>query len=325
MRKSIVAILSLLLTGRFLAVSAETLPVGGGQFLLGTAEIVWRADTNKLPASLWVYKEIPASLSPMMLSNLAALGEFRESDKKKVSLDYPIRHKSLIHFENKERTRRLDVIPAFGWIDYSDAKAIVSAREDGPIDQIPTPEEALDLAIKYSAKMGISRSELATMPSSSEIKARYTIGHRSWYDKDLSKTVRETNMFGVNLIRKLDGFDFAGGWGSGGVWIDFGNRGRVALMKISWRNLQRYKSYSVASPKTIMERITHGEATIVGQPINPAELKRLVIKTITPFYWAGIGYSPQEVVYPFAVLGAEANLGHTNVSFELNCPLLIDK
>ena len=71
--------------------------------------------------------------------------------------------------------------------------------------------------------------------------------------------------------------------------------------------------------------IKRGEATMTGPPINPAELKKVVIKAVTPFYWAGIGYNPQERVYPFAVLEVDAHLGNSTVSLELNCPILMEQ
>lgn len=324
LRKLSSVCLSLLLLGEIRVVPAERLPAAAGPFSIGNAEIVWRAATNHLPASLWVYKEIPAEFSPQMISNIMALGEFRKTDQKKVPVYYPIREKSLLHFESKDKTRRLDLVPAFGWIDYSDSKAIVSTKRDGPVEGIPTLDHAVELAVKYAAQMGIERFELATKQKSSELKTRFTAGHRRWDDKELDKTVLETNMVGVNLIRKLDGLDFAGGWGSGGLWIDFGNRAKVALLKMSWRNLQRHKSYPVASRQTMMEQIKRGEASMVGPPINPADLKKVVIKAITPFYWAGIGYNPHALVYPFAVLEAHVSLGQTNVALELNCPILIE-
>ena len=220
----------------------------GHPFLAEKAKIVWKAGTNNLPARMWVYEEIPREFSTNVVSTVLALGELSSSDKVRVPKNYPIREKTLVRYQSKEKSRTLDIVPAFGWLEYRDTKAVVSTKEQGAVAEVPSPEQARQLALQYIKRLEIALSELAKNSNSSALKSRLSVGTRGWIDKASDKLVKETNTVGINFIRTLDGFSFAGGWAGGGISIDFGNHGNVSRLSYgaisSGRSLIRLRDQS---------------------------------------------------------------------------------
>jgi len=78
--------LTLLVLSLFFCAGALGFDLPGGQFGLplekGEYDLVWDAPTNELPSALWVYRVLPAQFSPMVISNLMALGSFTLRDRK---------------------------------------------------------------------------------------------------------------------------------------------------------------------------------------------------------------------------------------------------
>jgi hypothetical protein len=72
----------------------------------------------------------------------------------------------------------------------------------------------------------------------------------------------------------------------------------------------------------MLQRVKRGDATMIGPLLDAAQVKSLTVTSVMPFYFAGIGYQPQPFIYPFAILVTKADLGYTNVIFELNCAIL---
>src|SRR5438552_881962 len=75
----------------FCAVSfAQNAPLErlGRPFGQTNINLVWDAPTNDLPRALWVYRILPAEVSPTVISNLIKLGSFTDKDRKKVT-GYP--------------------------------------------------------------------------------------------------------------------------------------------------------------------------------------------------------------------------------------------
>jgi hypothetical protein len=56
--------------------------------------------------------------------------------------------------------------------------------------------------------------------------------------------------------------------------------------------------------------------------VNPADVKKITVTELTPFYMGARGEETQDFTYPFAQLEAVADVGTTNTAVQLYCPIL---
>ena len=300
----------------FSATADDLLPKGVPFILPPAIEITWIARTNDLPQKVWVYKVIPQRFSQDTISNLLHTGDFSTKDKSHIEGQSPFKDKSILYFADKDKTRYLGIFPPIGWIDYSDEKARSEMKE--LVEGVPTEEEALQMAFDFLPRLGISRSDLVTETN----KIHRVLRERGRFDKTSGTLVKEVISRGVFFTRKIDGVEFTGIGLHGGMWIDFGNHGRIAALQASWRKLQPVESHEIAQPDRIVTLIKQGKARISPQePVNLTEGTRLAVTKMTPYYLGKLGEEPQETVFPFCALEIQAISGETNFLFRLNCPI----
>jgi len=292
----------------------------GVPFQIGSStEIVWAVPTNQEPRALWVYKNIPQAFSDEAISNLLVLSSFTVAEKKRLPSEILAMDKNALHFRTKDEKRYLTILPSHGWIEYGDSTTDDMTK---PIEDVPTDAEAQQLALDLLDRIEIPRSELATRPNSSEPLTFREIGRRGHFDKEKKKSVEEIRCRGVFFIRQVDHVNFAGIGVAGGFYVNFASHGKVAELRLVWRNMQPYEQYAIANPDQIIEWIKEGKTTMPAPNVNSVEIKKLTITQVAPLYMGALGDEPQDFTCPFAQLETVADLGNTNVTVQLYCPIL---
>lgn len=294
----------------------------GTPFNAGAAQIIWAAPTNHLPRALWVYKVVPQTLAPTIISNALAVASFTPKNRARPQVSgFPYGHKEMMHFRNKEQSRYLNIFPDSGWIEYYDGKVRVQGKDR--VSGVPTEQEALALAFGYLHKLGIDRSQLAVKPDTCELRVYRDRRERTRLDKARNETAKEVISRGVYFVRRIDGVDFTGLASDAGFMVNFGNDARVAALEMVWRNLQPHRSCSLASPGQIINMIKHGRA-VAMEPLSfdTAKISKIQINKITPYYLGESGDKPQDFVFPFAALESTVDAEGKDVSIHLNVPIL---
>lgn len=320
--KFFVVCLAVLLS--FMVVSAgEPLPKGK-TFQPVHFEIVWAAPTNTQPKVLWIYKNIPQEFSARMISNLMALGSFTMRDVKRLSDEDRAIDKMGLAFSNEEETRWLAISPTLGLIEYRDEKANDMMR---PVEGVPSDAKVEKLALGLLEKIGIPSSDFATKsPKNNDLLAFGTSGTRGHFDQKKKKLVKEIDSRGIFFIRRVDGVNFAGIGVAGGFYVQFASQGKVAHLKLVWRNLQPYQRYEIASPEQIIAWIKEGKAVmpypLISPDLNPSKISKLTIKDFSALYKGALADEPQEFTFPFAQLDCVASVEKTKVNLQLYCPIL---
>ena len=217
-------------------------PLAGDAFNPGQVEVVWSVSPASIPPAVWHYKNVPQSFSPAVISNLMALGDFRPSDAVK-GFSWAVA--AAIRFENPNKTRRLTILPAEGWVEYDNQEVRTGLK--GPIEEVPDEAQAFRLGLLYLHKVGVDRSQLATKYGSSDLlvfatkreRGRVASTHRAGSPEVLSR--------GVSFVRRSDGAAFTGTGPAGGFSVEFGNHARVAHLELVWRNREPWQSCPVDS------------------------------------------------------------------------------
>jgi hypothetical protein len=303
--------------------NAPSLDSLGVAFHPTNLKVIWVAPTNDWPATLWTYRVLPAEFSPAVISNLMEIGSFAEGDRTQRTANPPFNDPRSIRFQSADQGRELGIFPKLGWVYYSDRNADLSQVSEGvPKDEADTLKRAIELL----SKLGVDPSELARKPRTSEFDAYYSKKTTVLY-KGLGQPAYATNvtMRGVMISRSIDGVKFLGKGARDGCWIDFGNAGKVSQLKLLWRNLEPEELCSVVSPRRIQAWIREGKAVLEpppGQDFDWTAIEQITVSKATPSYFGEEAFVGQNCVYPFVTLEAVANIGQTNTTVYLHCPLI---
>jgi hypothetical protein len=307
----------------FMLAAGLAASVNGGTFTnespagLQGMKIIWAVPTNIWPVDkIWSYKVIPQEFSDAVISNAMALGSFTVKDKRKLPAEALAIDKKAICFNNKDKTKWLEILPTFGYIKYYDQNAeakTVSAVKDVPEPVIGVPDltEATQLGLKYARLLGIEVSQLARKSGSRDFDLHWEIKTREWTNQKTKKELDEIECFGIDFTRCIDGIEMSG---FGDVFIDFGNNAKVHELEISWRNLQPYQLLdNFITPEQVVKSIQSGQTPLPmleGWPLD--EIRTLTITNATPRYSRKPGDEPMDFVAPALQLDAIIDNGKTN-------------
>jgi hypothetical protein len=320
--------LTLLVLSLFFCAGALGFDLPGGQFGLplekGEYDLVWDAPTNELPSALWVYRVLPAQFSPMVISNLMALGSFTLRDRKPPR-NPAWNHPNALYFSDASGKKILGIYPHLGFIEYRDARADDLNMTEG----VPDEREVVRLGTNYLRQLGIGFAELARQPHSSELRA-YVRTPFTLLFKPNNVTITNIHRRSVSFVRRLDGVDFLGRTGvQGGFDIDFGHHAKVHELSLRWRKLEREALYPVARPETVIKWLREGRgvqafSSVVesSDHVNLASVKKVTITQVTPYYFGQSEDISQRRIYPFAKLETIVDTGRTNVPVVVYCPII---
>src|SRR6266446_4941111 len=80
-----------------------------------TTPVIWSAPTNEWPSSVWVYKVVPQTFPPAVISNALQMASFTMLDKTNIP-GWPPPTGNDMFFRTKDNRRYLGVIPSLALI-----------------------------------------------------------------------------------------------------------------------------------------------------------------------------------------------------------------
>jgi hypothetical protein len=300
----------------FLLVSASALcsPAGlyqpEGNFFQPKAPIAWAA-TNSLPKSLTVYKISSPAFSQQELSNAMSVGSFSSLNRIHAA-DGPDFMLFQDHRDKMEMTRYLKISPIKGWMNYYDARALGK-----PIKGVPSFDQVEALATNYLSRFGGDLGQLAPKPWT---RSEQTV--TSYDKKGGEATNKIVSMRGIFLFRQVDGIPET----SSSFWIDFGNDAKPSTFELNWKTLKPVEQRNVVNTDEILSRIKQGKAVrpvlIYGETGNEdvSSATKFTITKIIPYL--GSARDQKDLVCPFGKVEITAEVGKTNIPFQLDCPIL---
>lgn len=264
-------------------------------------EVVWAGPTNSLPERVNIFRVIPAKFTRETVSNVLYLAGLTERDRKKAFKPDGFVDPDIQTFSDQKGTRHVDFVPSQGTIAVTKQTARAAPRES-PVG-VPTPSEALELALRLLPKLGLSKGDIATNTQGA-IKPQNLTEETDFYrDKASGKIATNVLARGVWLKRQIEGIPV---WGAAGLDLTFANLGEIAHLRLTWRAVQPFEQIAVPTTHDFVSRIKAGKALVRDN--NLPSFKKLSITKATLYYWENSGSEPQRFIYPFAVLEAETGV-----------------
>jgi len=274
-------------------------------------EIIWNAPTNQLPGSVKIWKVIPRTFSPGIVSNLLQIAGLKPSQHKRVDQGGVFAGKDVRFFGDRNDTHQLNLIPSQGFIVISRMDTRAQIPKELP-SGVPEPKTALQLTFDILEKIGIDRSELATN-ADGKIQAGYTQGEVIHKDKRTGLVVTNIDERQVFLKRQIDGIPVTGS--TDGVNVHFGNEGKVGYMSVVWRAIKLERDCPVPDAAGFINRIKSGQDSIPTWA--KGNHKSLTITKISFSYWEYSGSESQRYICPFAILEAKTDQPGENSQLQL--------
>ena len=289
----------------------------GDPFQRTNLEVRWDAPTNVLPRTVWIYHLLPRTFPSEAIANLVAIGGFTEKDITKSNADEVV-YKSA----GKHPVEQLAV--SHSGIEYLHT---IKEAQFGPTnlaEGVPEMSQMPELTTNFLAKLGISLSDIEKTTNSApnfhfwEPLTKYFVNHTF---------ITNIEFRAVGFRRAIDGAAFLSSGTGGDGEIEFGEHGKIIKIDISWRNLDRFKSYPAATPETIAKWIREGKAVQGPVPddsggIDWPTVKNLTVKKAQLSYYAGDRFAPSDWLMPLVSLWTTVDTGHGNVDVEIDCPIV---
>jgi|ERR1017187_910403 hypothetical protein len=297
---------------------AELAPTGPmwRPFYSEKLQVEWKVATNSLPPTVAIFKVVPASFSPAVISNVVRMTSFTSSNRIQSFGPREEFPPGSVFFQSQDERSSLNIVPFYGGIRFD-------ARNDP--QTLHDREEIPDEARAYELGTNILR-QLELPPG--EVQIRKDQQPRAVF---LGGT---SSMTCVLFGRRLDNIPCE--LNPGALRVGFGSHERVTLLELSWPGVKAEKRYPVATGGQIMAWIREGRARvqsldgpIEARVVGPPSIKRLAIKGIRLHYSSFILESeggeekPADRLYPYAVLDTEAEFGPGDIeTFPLICPVV---
>jgi hypothetical protein len=287
--------------------------------------IIWRAPTNRLPKSLWIYKRLsPQPFSATVISNAIVLASLQSKGFPKPSTN------DFYMWEDKGPNYPGPIPDYFGIIPKSATIYYDLPHPGTNTSGIPTDKILVQRAWACAVQLGVDPAQVAF----NEMTSRFN------QDENYNDLTNQLCGRGVFLSRKLDGVLFFGNGEDAlidGFWIEFGSHGQIRAFSLVWPDLKRDEIQPVASPQQIVACIRayktmllpdREETNYFDRLKSFAKARKLTVSKITPYYREGIygdmadSSEPPETIAPFAELEAVADLGNSNATVRLLSPIL---
>jgi hypothetical protein len=287
----------------------------GQPFALRHGRIEWSM-TNSLPITMNVYRVSPTKFSAGLISNVVALGGFTNHAQVISSLSPALKGRDCL-FEEEPARKAISILPRRGTISFINSRTKALAR--GGVTNVPGNDETLRLARQVYHRLGMDEAAFAKNDTGKEpLFWRTRETHQ--YKRD-GKPIKEQTANGLYLVRGIDGVSFAGVGTFGGLYLLFGNEGKIANFDLCWRNLSTSKELRVVDRNRIADWIRKGkEVFLEPEPDLPPVIEKLVITDVIPHYYGFNSSEVQEWVYPFLTLEGFAEGAGRKTRVVLCCP-----
>jgi len=287
-------------------------------------DVRWKAPKHPWPKTLWTYQMVPTKFPPTLVSNLMSLADFTEKDRWG-----SISTNGVAYYNVKNR---LMVSDAEGEIDFE--RELGKYGPTNLAEDVPGTNRLFQLATNFLLKLGINYSEIPkTKKGQLQINCSEP-SHTEYFvdDRIITNVAFRCASFG----RLIDGVECDSIVGS--CTLYFGEHSQIRGIRLFWRNVERDKLYSAATPDQIVRWIREGKAVLpqefyVGMgntmPIDWSSVKKVTIKKATAYYWGEFFLGEREhrpilpsPVVPCAALQATVDTGATNIDVRIICPVI---
>lgn len=289
----------------------------GHPFKNESLAVNWAVPTNAIPEFLSVFKVSPAQWNQGFLSNVIAIGDFKDPARSFKALRPAMRGSDARYTDEALQGARTSIIlnPSIGRVLYY--REGVVALPTQPVQGVPSEEEALRLALEFFSKLELPTAELRRRPGTQNVYYTRDVTTRSTYGSREKKVIAR----GLYLVRGIDGFGVDGVGTCGGMSIRYGNHGQIAEMELVWPRVHSPSSVPVAQTNQILSRIREGKATIATD-YEPREIRSLTITNATIWYFGSKGPPVQRSMEPFLSLDGIAKVREQHVPVRVNCPII---
>jgi hypothetical protein len=274
----------------------------------------WDAPTNTLPPAVWIYRVLPKTFPPEAVSNLVAQCGFARKDKKFSNADQTV-------YKNADKFPSKQLGISHGGIVY------ITVSHYGPTNlarDVPTMIQMPELTTNFLSKLGINVSDIEKNAEGAP-NFHFWEPFKEYFMPD--KIVTNIEFRAVGFSRAVDGATVIGAGIVGDGEIYFGEHGNPTHIDLSWRDLERTKSYVTATPEIVIKWIRNGKAVQGGipmdlPPIDWPTVKSLTVKKADLCYYAGDSMVPSAWLMPLLSLWTTVDTGHGNVDVEIDCPII---
>lgn len=266
----------------------------------------WQA-TNNLPTVVWVYRLLPNRLSTQTLSNILEMCSLPPRS-------LTAQGQNVMVARSDDGLRKLSVSFTDGAIRYETPE-----RQYGPTNLavgVPTLSEIPLLATNVLSGLGINLQDIKSYSGSAKF---YVGGPETWFFVNDS-TITNIPYRTVSFRRAIDHMPVSGGDGGS---IDVGPGGMICRISISWRKVERIKSFPTYSGDTVVRLLRQGKVFQGLVPGNVSDLdwstvKGAVITDARPCYCSG----KSDLLYPFLALTATVETDGGKFEMELDSPVI---
>jgi hypothetical protein len=290
----------------------------GAPFSAGGVDVTWTA-TNIIPTTMTVYRVRPLKLTSLGLSNVIAIGEFREPEKILRTLGPALKGKTA-YYEEAETRKWLSISPESGRIAYMNRSVVALPGQSAR--GVPNDDQTVQLALSILRRLGADEAQVARKPGGDSLlfwRDKQVHGSK---EKVTGRTVRREIANGVYLIRATNDISFAGTGHFGGLFVQFGSDAKIAEFDFCWRNLEVTRTVQVASPDEIVRSVKSGKSFIAQDDETLREIRNVTITNAIPHYFGQSSLEQQEFVYPFVTLEGFTKSADKKIPVVLACPIV---
>jgi hypothetical protein len=263
-------------------------------------DIVWEAPPH-FSRAVKIFAVVPTHFSSATISNLLELAELTPKNKRRPIQQGVFRGKDVLTYANKEDTRHVDIVPSEGFIVLSRDGVFAALPKQKPVG-VPSDQEAATLALNLVQKLGLRPSEMPKGPDGKFLPFDVSEGTVLQKDKATGQIVTNIISRTVRINRRIEGIPVSG---MAGISMKFGNEEKLASLNWTWRAIKPAGVCPVPSAAEFVSRIKSGRTFI--HPEHERKLvRKLTVKQVQLYYWENEGSNPQTMIYPFAMLEAEA-------------------
>lgn len=281
-------------------------------------QIIWKAPTNHLPKSFWIYqRQLPRLFSQSFISNAIVLASLQRKGFPKTSTNE-------FYISADSSPNDPGVIPIIFYILPNEAYIYYTAPNPGQVTaDIPNSTTLVAEASKCAREFGLNPANLVRKSFSTDASNTRVIGR------------------GVFLSRQLDGITFFSpddqGTGAEGFFLELGSEGKVMAFSFRYSDIKPYQNLPCATPDRIIKCIMAKKIIVLPTPNDETyfeKIKKLgtatkfTITQITPYYIDGFfgemptNNIPLQFIAPVAEVYASADLGNSNMVVHMYCPIL---
>jgi gluconolactonase len=289
-------------------------------------EVAWDVETNPIPATVTIYKVVPATFSTTVISNVLRLAGYSPSNRV-LALDDDSRiPKDTLMFQRDDEEQRLCIVPSMGLITFQGPRT--DYRSPDVFEGVPDKSRAFDLGTNILRQMDLPPGQIQTgnnhLPHARIVGSVMTIPIMRSRQADMT----------VEFGRQIEGIPCD--YSDQSLEIRFGSHERIERFELRWDGLKPAETLRPSTREQIIAWAKEGRASVVNaagpmeaRTIDMAEIKRLTIKEISLHYspknsWSHETHDEVEAdrLYPYAELYAEIELGPGDTeTCRLLCPI----